>query len=284
MNDLLDYDFLTVPGIFNGFSARLARQSGFIAGYLSGGALTSSMGLPDLGLISLTELENSVRIIKEVSDIKIIVDADTGFGEALSVYRTFKVLERAGADAIQIEDQKMPKRCGHLDGKEIIDASNMVEKIKAADMARKNALIIARTDARGVTGIDDAIERAKMYIEAGADIIFPEALKTKDEFRYFSSMVKAPLLANMTEFGKTPFITADEFKKLGYRFVIFPVTAFRAAALAMKRCYEALYNDGTQKNIINDLMTRSDQYKVINYDFYANMDGKIADWRHANGR
>ena len=276
MSDLLNNKFLSVPGVYNPFSALLAGRKGFKAVYLSGGGLTASMGLPDLGVITLTELAGMVRSIHEITDIPIIVDADTGFGETLSVYRTVKLLEEAGASAIQIEDQVSPKRCGHLNGKEVVSKDNMVEKIRAANAARKDFLIIARTDARAVTGMDDALERAKTYVKEGADIVFPEALTDREEFRYFAENTDFPLLANMTEFGKTPFIKASEFREMGYRFVIFPVTLFRIAAKAMDDALEALRVQGTQEGIINNMMTRKEQYEVINYDFYQDFDKNIA--------
>lgn len=277
LSDLLAHQFLSVPGVYNPFSALLAKRKGFKAVYLSGGGLTASMGLPDLGIITLTELASMVRSIHEITDIPIIVDADTGFGETLSVYRTVKLLEEAGASAIQIEDQVSPKRCGHLNGKEVIPKDNMVEKIRAAEAARKNTLIIARTDARAVNGMDDALSRAKTYVKEGADIVFPEALTDKNEFKYFADNTDFPLLANMTEFGKTPFIKADEFRNMGYRIVIFPVTLFRIAAKAMNDALDALIRDGNQEGIINDMMTRKEQYEVINYDFYQDFDKTIAD-------
>ncbi|MDT7876713.1 MAG: methylisocitrate lyase [Sulfolobaceae archaeon] len=270
-------DFLIIPGVFNPFTALLAEKVGFKAVYLSGGALTSSLGLPDLGVITLDEVAWMVRRIREVTDIPIIVDADTGFGEAINVYRAVKVLERAGANAIQIEDQVLPKKCGHLNGKEVVRPKEMVEKIKAALKARKEMLIIARVDSRGVYGLDDAIERGKMYLEAGADIIFPEALESKEEFARFAKEVKSPLLANMTEFGKTPLITAQEFKEMGYKYVIFPVTIFRVAAKAMKEALEVLLKEGTQKSLIDKMMTRKEQYEVINYYFYENLDKELAN-------
>ncbi|MEJ2776357.1 methylisocitrate lyase [Sulfolobaceae archaeon RB850M] len=270
-------DFLIIPGVFNPFTALLAEKVGFKAVYLSGGALTSSLGLPDLGVITLDEVAWMVRRIREVTDIPIIVDADTGFGEAINVYRAVKVLERAGANAIQIEDQVLPKKCGHLNGKEVVRPKEIVEKIKAALKARKEMLIIARVDSRGVYGLDDAIERGKMYLEAGADIIFPEALESKEEFARFAKEVKSPLLANMTEFGKTPLITAQEFKEMGYKYVIFPVTIFRVAAKAMKEALEVLLKEGTQKSLIDKMMTRKEQYEVINYYFYENLDKELAN-------
>lgn len=269
-------DFLIIPGVFNPFTALLAEKVGFKAVYLSGGALTSSYGLPDLGIITLDEVAEMVRRIREVTDIPIIVDADTGFGEVINVYRAVKVLEKAGANAIQIEDQVLPKKCGHLEGKEVVSSKDMIAKIKSALKARKDMLIIARTDARAVNGLEDAIERAKMYLEAGADIIFPEALESKEEFAKFAKEVKAPLLANMTEFGKTPLITANEFKEMGYKYVIFPVTIFRVAAKAMKEALEVLLKEGSQKSLMDKMMTRKEQYEIINYYFYENLDKQLA--------
>ncbi|BFI76686.1 methylisocitrate lyase [Sulfurisphaera ohwakuensis] len=269
-------DFLIIPGVFNPFTALLAEKVGFKAVYLSGGALTSSYGLPDLGIITLDEVAEMVRRIREVTDIPIVVDADTGFGEVINVYRAVKVLEKAGANAIQIEDQVLPKKCGHLEGKEVVSPKDMVAKIKSALKARKDMLIIARTDARAVNGLEDAIERANMYLEAGADIIFPEALESKEEFAKFAKEVKAPLLANMTEFGKTPLITANEFKEMGYKYVIFPVTIFRVAAKAMKEALEVLLKEGSQKSLMDKMMTRKEQYEIINYYFYENLDKQLA--------
>jgi len=272
----LGEEFTIVPGVFNPFTALLAERVGFKAVYLSGGALTSSMGLPDIGIIDMYELADMVRRIREVTEIPMIVDADTGFGEALNVYRTVRVLERAGADAIQIEDQRLPKKCGHLDGKEVIPHNEMVSKIKAAVRARREAKIIARVDSRAILGLRDAIERAKAYLEAGADIIFPEALQSKEEFREFSREVNAPLLANMTEFGKTPLITAQEFREMGYTYVIFPVTIFRVAAKAMEDALRVLLAEGTQKNLMDKMMTRKQQYEVIRYDYYEKLDKELA--------
>jgi methylisocitrate lyase len=263
---------MIIPGVFSPFTALLAERAGFSAAYLSGGAFTSSMGIPDIGLVGLTELSTMVRLIKDVSDVELVVDADTGFGSAISVWRTVRVLERSGADAIQIEDQKMPKRCGHLDGKEIIETEEMNQKIRAAVDARRDCAIIARTDARAVEGIGGAIERAREYASNGADIIFPEALVSRDEFKTFSKNVDAPLLANMTEFGKTPLLPSDFFRRNGYRYVIFPVTAFRAAARAAETVYSTLKSDGSQRRVMNKLMTRSQQYDVIHYSEYETKD------------
>ncbi|BCU66813.1 methylisocitrate lyase [Sulfolobales archaeon HS-7] len=275
-NPILLEEFMIIPGVFDPFTALLAKREGFKAVYLSGAALTSSLGLPDLGVISLYELADVVRKIREVTDIPIIVDADTGFGEALNVYRTVRVLEAAGASAIQIEDQVNPKRCGHLDGKEVIIKDHMREKIRAALMARKNCAIIARTDSRAVEGFEAAIERAKNYLEEGADIIFPEALTSEEEFRSFAQEVKAPLLANMTEFGKTPLIPASKFREMGYKYVIFPVTLLRVAAKAMIKALRTLRDYGTQESIMSDMITRNEQYDIIGYHFYEKLDKDLS--------
>ncbi len=269
---------MIAPGVFNPFSALLAKRANFKAIYLSGGGLTSSLGLPDLGVITLDEITWMLRRITDVVNLPIIVDADTGFGEALNVYRAVKVLEKAGATAIHIEDQVMPKKCGHLQGKEVISTKEMIAKIKAALMARKELMIIARIDSRGVMGLRDAIERGKAYVDAGADVIFPEALESKEEFLQFRKEIGSDvkLMANMTEFGKTPLITAEEFKSMGYNVVIFPVTAFRVAAKAMEEAYNAIAKDGSQRSLMGKMMTRREQYDVINYDFYEDLDSSMA--------
>lgn len=282
MSDLLKKRFTVIPGVYSAFTALQAEKAGFDAVYLSGGALTSSMGIPDIGLITLSELSGMVAQIREVTDIPVVVDADTGFGGPVSVWRTVRTLEKAGADAVQLEDQKSPKRCGHLEGKELVTTEEMNEKIRAALAARKNALIIARTDARAVEGMDGAIDRAHSYVENGADIIFPEALLSTSEFSLFSKAVRSPLLANMTEFGKTPLIPASFFREAGYRYVIFPVTTFRAAAKATASALIALKKDGTQKGIMDRMMTRDEQYAVLRYHDYEAMDASFSSKKHAN--
>ncbi len=281
MRELLeDTETYAVPGVFNPFSALLVEKIGFKAAYLSGAALTGSLAMPDLGLITMSELVFFTKLITRVINIPLIVDADTGFGEALNVMRTVRELEEAGASAIQIEDQEMPKKCGHLTGKRLISAHDMVKKIRAAVEARrsKDFIIIARTDARGVIGLEEAINRAKLYVQAGADVIFPEALKDKEEFKIFSENINVPLLANMTEFGKTPYITVKEFKSLGYKFVIFPVTTFRAASKTIIEVLNHLKKFGSQKDILDKLMTRQEFYDLIGYKDYENIDKKIAEY------
>ena len=270
--------FVTCAGVFNGISAVLAERAGFNALYLSGSGVAGAMGLPDISVTTLSEVAEEVRRITAVSRSPLIVDADTGFGEAVNVMRTVRVLESAGASGIHIEDQVLPKRCGHLDGKTIVGPDDMAKKILAAVQARKNSdfQIIARTDARSVGGLEDAIERAKVYLEAGADVIFTEALESKAEFERFAREVKAPLLANMTEFGKSPLLSAEELQSIGYRMVIFPLTAFRAALKTIYGTYQELYRKGTQSGFISSLMDRKEYYEVIGYSDYAKEDLELS--------
>jgi len=267
-----------VPGVFDPASALLAESVGFKAIYLSGAALTGSLAMPDLSIITFSEVLDATRRIMEVVDLPVIVDTDTGFGEAINVYRTVKELEEAGAAAVQIEDQVLPKKCGHLAGKHVVPPDEMIKKIIMATEARRHDIVIvARTDAREVEGLDAAVERAQMYVEAGADVIFPEALHDLDEFKEFARKVKAPLLANMTEFGKTPYITAKEFEEAGYRFVVFPVTTFRAAMKAMKDVLLELREKGTQKYVLDRLMSRQEFYDLIGYYEYEKRDSEVAE-------
>jgi len=267
-----------VPGVYNPFTALLVERQGFKAAYLSGAALTGSLAIPDLGLLTLNELSFFTRLITSVVNIPLIVDADTGFGEVLNVMRTVKELENAGAAAVQIEDQEMPKKCGHLSGKRVVEPQEMARKITAACDARRDEdfIVIARVDSRDVYGFEDAVERAKLYLEAGADVIFPEALRSEYEFREFASRVNAPLLANMTEFGKTPYITAEQFKEMGYKLVVFPVTLFRASAKISQKILRKLHDEGTQKNMLNELLTRQEFYDIIEYKLYEELDSIIS--------
>ena len=265
-----------VPGAFDGLSALIAREAGFDALYLSGAAFSASMGLPDVGLITLDELVDRTKRIVRASGLPVLVDADTGFGEALNVVRTVKELEEAGAGAVQIEDQVNPKRCGHLDGKAVVPAGAFAEKIRAAAQARTDLVVVARTDAKAIYGMDEAIRRARLYRAAGADVIFPEALESEDEFGKMADAVGPPLLANMTEFGKTPYLTADRFGELGYNVVIFPVTALRVAARAMESALADLKRDGTQAPWLDRMQTREELYRLIRYDGYRELDGRIS--------
>ncbi len=271
-------EILVVPGVYAPSIAMLAEKLGFKAVYLSGAALTGLLGIPDLGLITLTEVVMFTRYITSKINIPLIVDADTGFGEVLNVERAVRELEDAGASAIQIEDQVLPKKCGHLPGKEVVPVEEMVEKIIAATKSRRSRdfLIIARTDARSVEGLDKAIERARIYAEAGADIIFPEALETREEFEIFAKKINAPLLANMTEFGRSPLLSVEELKRLGYKIVLFPVTTFRASMKASEKILKVILEKGTQRDNLDTLMTRSEFYELINYYDYEKRDSLIS--------
>lgn len=275
---LIKSDFVMAPGVINGIAALQAENAGFNSLYLSGSGIAGSMGLPDLSVTTLTEVADEVRRIVQVSKLPLIVDADTGFGETINVTRMVRVLENAGASAVHIEDQVLPKKCGHLAGKALVTPQEMVMKIRAAVEARKDEdfIIIARTDARSVTGLADAIERAKEYAENGADMIFTEALESKDEFVSFAHALKTPLLANMTEFGKSPLLTADTLKSIGYRAVIFPLTAFRATLNTNREIFSYIAEHGTQNGIIEKLMTRSEFYDLIKYDEYESEDAGLA--------
>ncbi len=267
-------DFVVSAGVFNGISALIAQRAGFRSAYLSGSGIAGAMGLPDLSVTTLTEVSTEVRRIVSVAKIPLIVDIDTGFGEAINVIRTVREMENAGASAIHMEDQVLPKRCGHLSGKSVIASSDMVKKIKAAVSARKNPdfVIIVRTDARSVNGIEDAITRANEYVEAGADAIFSEALESRDEFLKFSREVKAPLMANMTEFGKSPLLSVNELRSIGYKMVIFPLTAFRAVLKNMDSIYRNLYSAGTQRDFMDLIMSRKEFYDIIGYSEYEDED------------
>lgn len=271
-----DNGIIKVPGAHDALAALLAQKAGFETIYLSGAALTASLGMPDLGIITLTELTNRTREIVRATGMPMLVDVDTGYGSVLSVTRTVYEMVEAGAAAIQIEDQDLPKKCGHLNGKKLVPTEEMVQKIKAARKADNDLVIVARTDAKGVEGMDSAIERAKRYFEAGADIIFPEAMTTEEEFIQFYNETKLPLLANMTEFGRTPMITADQFEEMGYKMVIYPVTSLRVAAKAIESLYEGIYEKGTQADFLSKMQTRKELYDTIMYNRYEELDDTIA--------
>ncbi len=275
---LEEKEVVVAPGVYCPAVALLAEKMGFKALYVSGAAITGLLAMPDIGLITLEEMAIHLRWISRVTRLPLIVDVDTGFGEAVNVMRTVRTMIEAGAAAVQIEDQLLPKKCGHLKGKQLIDAEEMAKKIVAATKARGDSglVIIARTDARGVTGLDDAVERAKIYLEMGADVIFPEALRNKEEFEEFSRRVRAPLLANMTEFGVTPYMAVDEFRRMGYKIVIFPVTTFRASLKASQRTLETILREGTQESIIDELMSRQEFYELINYRGYEDLDSTVS--------
>ncbi len=265
---------IAVPGVFNALVARLAERLGFRAVYLSGAALSAAAALPDVGLLGLTEFVEAARGITQATALPLLCDADTGFGEALHVERTVRLFEGAGAAGIHLEDQQLPKRCGHLSGKALVEPEVMVAKLRAAVAARRDPdfVIIARTDARGVTGFDDAVHRARLYLEAGADAIFPEALQSADEFAAFARAVKAPLLANMTEFGRSPNLDLAQLRAMGYALVLYPVTAFRAALRAAQETLAEILQRGHQRELIPQMLTRAELYDLLDYQGYEERD------------
>ena len=268
---------IAVPGAFNALTAKMIERAGFDAAYLSGAAFSAGvLGLPDIGLFTLTELVQQTTYLTRGIEIPLIVDADTGFGEAVNVERTVQELAAAGAAAIQLEDQRLPKRCGHLSGKSLVEPDEMCSKLRAADSARPNAdlVLIARTDARGVAGLDDAIDRAKRYLDAGADWIFPEALADRGEFERFARAVDAPLVANMTEFGQSPLLSRDELSDLGYAAVLYPVTLLRVAAKGVEAALDLLAADGIQTELLDVMQTRQELYDLLGYKDYELRDRK----------
>lgn len=274
LRDAWKAGIVQIPGVYNPLVARLAEEAGFQAIYLSGAALSASMGMPDVGLVTLSEFVDFARNITSACKLPLISDADTGFGEALNVERTVQQFEAAGVAGIHLEDQVMPKRCGHLSGKKLVSKHEMDAKVRAAVGGRTDPdfVIIARTDARGVTNFDDAVSRAKLYLEAGADAIFPEAMQGEDEFARFAKAVPCPLLANMTEFGKSPLIDVENLGRMGYRMILFPLTAFRAAMKAAEATLLDLFRNGTQKNSVPAMQTRAELYDVLGYQGYEERD------------
>lgn len=266
---------ILIPGAFNALTARMIERAGFSAMYLSGAAFSAGeFALPDIGLFTLTELvEQTTRLVR-ATKLPLIVDADTGFGEAVNVERTVTELDAAGAAAIQLEDQRLPKRCGHLSGKSLVEPEEMCAKIRAAAAARggSDTVILARTDARGVEGFEQAVDRAKRYLDAGADWIFPEALADRDEFAKFAKLVPAPLVANMTEFGKSDLLPVSEFKQLGYAGVLLPVTLLRIAMKAVEQSLASIAQDGTQQPQLSQMQTRQELYELLDYTGYEARD------------
>jgi methylisocitrate lyase len=275
----LEQGTVVMPGVYNAITAQQAVQCGFDALYLSGAGVTNSLtGFPDIGLITITEMAQQARYVCRAAGLPVIADADTGYGDVLNVARAVEELEQAGLAGIHLEDQVAPKRCGHLDGKLLISPPEMCHKIRAAVKSRRDPgfYLIARTDARGVTSLEDAINRAKRYMDAGADAIFPEGLQSAAEFAQFAECVKAPLLANMTEFGKTPIIPVEEFAQMGYVMVIFPMTALRMTMGAVRETYEVLKQTGTQASLLDRMQTRQELYELIGYRRYSELDRTIA--------
>jgi methylisocitrate lyase len=267
---------LQMPGTHNGLAALQAKAAGFEAVYLSGAAMSASMGLPDLGVITVDEVCFFIRQAARASGLPLLVDGDTGYGEALNVMHMVRAFEEAGAGAVHIEDQLLPKKCGHLNDKKLADPADMAAKVHAAARARHHLVVVARTDAAASEGIEGAVARARRYLEAGADAIFPEALTNAEMFRAFAkAMPGVKLLANMTEFGRTPFFTASEFEAMGYKMVIWPVSAFRVANKAQARLYAAIRKDGGTQNLVGEMQTRGELYETIGYHQYEALDASI---------
>lgn len=279
IKELIKENIVVMPGAFNAISAKLVEKAGFKAVYISGAGLANGVAaMPDLGLLTMTEVLAQSKYIIDAVDIPCIIDGDTGFGEAINVMMMIKEMESLGAGGVHIEDQEMPKKCGHLAGKSLVSPEAMAVKIAAAVEARTGPdfLIIARTDARAVEGIDEAIKRANVYAEAGADAIFPEALESKEEFILFRKEINVPLLANMTEFGKSPYLSVSEFEDMGYNMVIFPLTVFRVMLKSVAEALSKLKAEGSQKAFIEEMMTRKELYEIIGYEDYEGIDKKIS--------
>jgi methylisocitrate lyase len=281
LRELIAGGTVVAPGAFNAVTAMAAERIGFEAVYISGAGLADGVaGFPDIGLLTLTEVVQQARYIADAVAVPAICDADTGFGEVVNVRRTVHEFEQAGIAGIHLEDQESPKRCGHLAGKRLIEPAEMARKIAAAVEARRDPdfLLIARTDARSVYGLEDAIARAQLYLKAGADVIFPESLESAEEFARFAREVPAPLLANMTEFGRTPLLTVEEFAAMGYRLVIFPMTAFRVMMRAVIDALAELKRSGTQRDLLPRMQTRRELYDLLRYADYERLDRAIAGW------
>ena len=267
---------LGIPGTHNGLAAQQAKAAGFTACYLSGAAMTASMGLPDLGIITVDEVCFFIKQVTRASSLPVLVDGDTGYGEALNVMHMVRAFEDAGAAAVHLEDQILPKKCGHLNDKKLAAPQDMAAKVAAAAQARRHLYVIARTDAAASEGMDGAVARATLYLQAGADAIFPEAMNSAEMFREFARrMPGAALLANMTEFGRTPFFTKQEFEDMGYKMVIWPVSSLRVAALAQKNLYASIARAGGAQDCVDQMLTRKDLYATIDYSGFEALDATI---------
>ena len=275
---------LRYPGSFSPYIAMMIEKMGFDGVYVSGGALAADLGMPDIGLTTLTEVATRAYQIARVTDLPTLVDIDTGFGEPMSAARTVREFEEMGIAGCHLEDQINPKRCGHLDGKALVSTSDMVKKIRAAASAKrdKNFVLMARTDAAASEGLDAAIERAKAYVDAGADAIFPEAMRDEKDFAAFRKAIKVPLLANMTEFGKSRLLTKTELENLGLNIVIYPVTPFRLAMGAVEAGYKELFEKGTQEGVVDRMQTRKRLYEVLQYEDYNAFDQAIFNFSQKN--
>jgi methylisocitrate lyase len=270
---------VAMPGAFNAVVAMMAEHTGFEAVYISGaGLVNGTAGYPDVGLLGMDEMAREAGYIANAVKVPCICDADTGFGETWQVMRTVRTYEREGLAGLHLEDQVMPKRCGHLDGKSLIGIEAMERKIAAACAARQDPdfMIIARCDARAVEGFQESVERGQRYLAAGADAIFAEAMQSRDEFARYAEEVKGPLLANMTEFGKSPYLTVDEFSELGYNMVIFPMSAFRAMMKTVEALFRELREKGTLESALPRMQTREELYQLLDYDGYTQLDAELA--------
>jgi len=282
LRELIAQGTVVLPGAFNALTAMQIERAGFDAVYVSGAGIAAARGLPDIGLLSMAEVVADAGAIARSVAIPALADADTGYGPPLSVMRTVEVFEQAGLAGLHLEDQENPKKCGHLPDKRLVAVAEMAQKVGAAAQARRDRdfLIVARTDARAVEGLDGAVKRARAYVNAGADAIFPEALESAEEFKAFAQALKkdrlaVPLVANMTEFGKTPYLTVKEFEALGYRLVLFPVTALRVATQAIEAMLEELRSLGTQQRSLDKMQTRQRLYELLRYAEYEKWDDDI---------
>jgi methylisocitrate lyase len=275
-----------IPGAFNALVAKLAERMGFSAVYLSGGALSAGWaGVPDIGLLTQTEFAEQAAVLARATTLPVLCDADTGFGDLLQVDRTVRLYEEVGAAGLHLEDQVMPKRCGHLSGKTLVDTAAMAAKIRAAVGARRDRdfVIVARTDARSVEGFQAAVNRAREYLAAGADMIFPEALESAEEFARFAQAVEAPLLANMTEFGRSPLIPFADLAAMGYTAAIYPLTALRAAMYAAELTMRTLREQGTQQALLKQMQTRAELYDLLGYTDWEKKDREREKWLRESG-
>jgi methylisocitrate lyase len=273
-------ELLQLPGAFTPLSAKLIEQKGFDGVYVSGAVLSAELGLPDIGLTTLSEVAGRAGQIARMTDLPVLVDADTGFGEPLNVARTVQTLEDAGVAGLHIEDQVNPKRCGHLDGKAVVDRATATKRIRAAADARRdeNLLIMARTDVRAIEGLDAAVDRAKEFVDAGADAIFPEAMRDLSEFEAIRAAVDVPVLANMTEFGKSELFTTAQLRDVGVNLVIYPVSLLRLAMGAAMRALDTLKTDGSLTAEVPNMQTRAELYELLDYESYSSFDSSVFDF------
>ncbi len=275
---------LQFPGAFNPLCAQMIERKGFDGVYISGAVMSADLCLPDIGIATMTEFADRGQQIARVTDLPTIIDIDTGFGEPMAAARTVRIMEEAGVSACHIEDQEMPKRCGHLDGKEVVSTETMVKRVKAAADAKRdpNFVLIARSDARAVEGLDQAIDRMKAYVDAGADMIFPEAMKDEREFEAVRKAIKVPILANMTEFGKSRLLNKKELESLGFNLVIYPVTTLRLAMGAVDRGLDRILKDGDQNGLLDQMQHRRDLYDLLRYHDYNQFDQSIYNFQVAD--